>query len=121
VSCLSSRPLSRSRSAYQVDADRVDHLSRSNDRNYPFYSSYFYYSVDQKGSECCLGRHNRYHALVVPTKSTSTESTTLPVRTTGTLLSTLPTFKIVSTEKGVSVVLVDTIVITLSQCLPSRQ
>jgi hypothetical protein len=103
VSSLSSRSLPRSRSGYQVDSDRHSYRSCSSDRNDPFYSSYFQDCVDREGGECPLRLLDCYRALVAPTKTTLTDVTTFPVLRTGTILSTLPILKIVSTRKGVSI------------------
>jgi hypothetical protein len=93
VSSLSSRPLPRSRSTYQVDGDRVDHLSCSDNRNSTSYSSYFQDCVDRDGRNRSPRRWHRTRALVVPTKLTKTGSPTFPILTTGTPLLTLPIFK----------------------------
>jgi hypothetical protein len=100
------QPKSHFCSAYQVDEDRVGHLSCSPDRNSTSYSYYFEDYVDREGGESPLCRRDRYRALVVPTKSTLTATTTFPVARTETLLPTPSILRVVSTEKVVSVRLV---------------
>jgi hypothetical protein len=105
-SSSSLRPEPRSRSAYQVDEDRVNHLSCREDKNSTSYSSYLQDCVDREGWNRPPCWWYRSSALVATTKSTGTGSTTSPILTIGTLLLTLPIFKIVSTEKVGAVLLV---------------
>jgi hypothetical protein len=99
-------PEPRSLLLYQVDENRVDHLSCSQNRNDPSYSSYSQDCVDRDWWNRPPRRRNRCRALVVPTKSTRTGSTTFPVLQTGTILLILPVFQIVSTEEVGTVLLV---------------
>jgi hypothetical protein len=110
-----------SRRSCVVNNDRINHLSYSHNRNSPSYS---FYSQDCVDGECWISSPRRWYrsrALVVPTKSTETGSTTFPILTTGTVLLTLSILKIVSTEKVKSVVIVVRTDAALTTTLPSRR
>jgi hypothetical protein len=103
LSSLAPKP--RSIPPYQVDNDRFNHLSCSHHRKSTSYSSYLQDCVDGEGWDRPRRRQNRDRARYHPTKSTMTGSTTFPVLVIGRVLLTLPIFKVVSTEKGGPVLL----------------